>query len=372
MKLLIASLLSIFFCFPVVSQEKAVKKAQKFIDKGKTEKALKIIEGAVDHEDTKTNGEAWLVYGQIYLDMAESDSENAKKAQKGFTKAEEFGLNEELAKSCKEYKGALAMRAYLSATESYEAKSYSDAIPYFEVFRDLNPKDSSGYYNVAVTSFYAKDFERAVENYESLFDLGLNSSMLYQYIIDASTRVENPGPKTATWISEAKRIYPNETNLWEKLEFNYKIRSQEGDELIATLYDWFDGDTTNAELNFDLGTVYYGLNDTTKAVYYFKKSMALDPNYASPAYNLGTMYYNLASERYKEANNLPLGDERYNEIQDEGLEFMKKARPYLERTVEIDPNDANAWNGLAKIYGKLGMYEEMKAARSKYKAITGN
>ncbi len=376
MKTLITILLFIASIFPGMSQEKAVIKAQKSIEKGNLEKALESIESAVKHKDTKTSGHAWLVYGQIYSDMSETNSNHAKTALKAFTKAKELGLNEKLAKQCEELEEVLGVRASLMGAKAYDEKTYLDAIQYFEVVRDLRPNDPAGYYNVATASFKAGNFEQAVSNYKSLFDLGVNSNELYEYIIDTSTRTKKPSPETEVWLRDAMQLYPKDMELWKQLEFNYKIRTQTGDTLEETINKWFDADTTNAtnaELNFELGATYYALSDTSMAAQYYKKSIALDPNYASPVYNLGVMHFNEALVLYQAAANVPFQEkDKYTELENKGLEKMKLALPYLERTVEIEPNNVDAWNGLSKIYAKLHMLEKMKHAQSQYRALSGN
>lgn len=372
MKLLLLGAFMLISSYNGIGQDKAIKKAQKYIENGNPKKALTYAQKAVEHNETKSDGTAWIVYGQVHSEMVEGNAASGKTARMAFSKAKQLGLNDKQMIQCEELEAALAMRCYLSATKAFEQKQYSKSIPYFEIYRDVYPHDTSGFYNVAVASYYAKDFDLAVENYKALFNMGLNSSKLYQNIIDASTRKETPGTETRVWLDEAMHRYPDEMELWKKLEFNYKIQSQTGKELIATLYDWFDGDTTNAELNFDLGTVYYNLNDTAKAIFYYRKSIALDSNYASPVYNLGTIYYNQATEYYDAANMLPIGNvNEYNDLQNKGLACLNRALPYFERTVKIDPNEADAWKGLSQIYRLLGRFDEMKHARSQYNTLSG-
>lgn len=122
----------------------------------------------------------------------------------------------------------------------------------------------------------------------------------------------------------------------------------------------------NAVGYINLGNVFASLGDVEKAEPFFQQAIVLDEGAGTAYYGLANLYYN--SERYEEASKL------YEQSIRKGVEeadayFMlgkslehdgklKLALPYLQRAVELAPDDLEGRLSYAIILANLELFEE--------------
>lgn len=122
----------------------------------------------------------------------------------------------------------------------------------------------------------------------------------------------------------------------------------------------------NAVGYINLGNVFASLGDVEKAEPFFQEAIVLDEEAGTAYYGLANLYYN--SERYEEASKL------YEQAIRKGVEqadayFMlgkslertdnpKLALPYLQRAVELAPDDLEGRLSYAIILANLELFEE--------------
>lgn len=79
----------------------------------------------------------------------------------------------------------------------------------------------------------------------------------------------------------------------------------------------------------------------------YNKAIELDPTYFEPLYNAGVVYYNHAVEVYQEADRIT-NMNQYKQKVKEAVALLWKALPYFEKAHAIDPED-EAVNNTLKI-----------------------
>ena len=134
-------------------------------------------------------------------------------------------------------------------------------------------------------------------------------------------------------------------------------------------------DDTNAELHFDLGTVYLCLSQPDKAVASFKRALAINPDYSVAKNSLGASL--MAVGRYDEAipvledlsENLIYATPQFPLLNLGFIYFNKKqydkALSYYKRATEASPGFAQAWRGLGRVYAVTGRLAESLEAYEK-------
>jgi len=98
-----------------------------------------------------------------------------------------------------------------------------------------------------------------------------------------------------------------------------------------TLKEIMDSPTIQAEYFFMRGNEYYRQGNYDSAIAEYNKALQLNPNDASAYNNLGLAY--------------------------ESLGQYQKAIEYLQKSLQLDPNDALAYYNLGVAYGGLGQYQ---------------
>ncbi len=108
------------------------------------------------------------------------------------------------------------------------------------------------------------------------------------------------------------------------------------------------------------GYLYQNMKEYDKAIDAYKKTIELDPNYAEAYSNLGLSYCQQGLD-YAEKATSDLNDPKYQEEQVKIKQFYESAKPYYEKARELKPESKDLWlNGLYTIYYKLNMGEEFE------------
>ncbi len=151
---------------------------------------------------------------------------------------------------------------------------------------------------------------------------------------------------------------------------NYFIKkAKDGIKIIENTEKGVKANPFSFEFNYFAGNIeyFYGKN-YDKAMFYFKKTKSLFPNYDRLYNNLGIIYFNMgdfknAEENYKKAIYLnPNRPETYNNIGSLYIETGKynDAIPYLLKCIEISPSFYIAYFNLGMAYYLKGDYKKAK------------
>ena len=95
---------------------------------------------------------------------------------------------------------------------------------------------------------------------------------------------------------------------------------------------------------------------------YYQKAIEINPNFGDAIFNLGAIYVNQAAQLYSEANNLPLEEQKkFDELKKQADDNLYKALPYLERSLELNPDDEIVKSALKEAYANLKMNDKLKS-----------
>ena len=120
-------------------------------------------------------------------------------------------------------------------------------------------------------------------------------------------------------------------------------------------------DSNNPQLYDVMGRVYEtGLKDYAKAEEYFKKALAINPDYIESLSNLGRVYYNQGVNKQGEANMIN-DAKQYQEELGKAKEFFKLALPYFEKAHQMKPEEREYMTALRGIYYNLNMGDKFDA-----------
>ena len=112
-----------------------------------------------------------------------------------------------------------------------------------------------------------------------------------------------------------------------------------------------------------------------EAVEAYAKSLEIKADYFDANYNLGALYFNMAVQMVNEANDMwkprMSKDEatKQKELEDGGKAMFSTALPYLEKALEVEPEDRETLRSLRDIYARVGMDEKMLEVSAKLKTL---
>ncbi|MFM9143507.1 MAG: tetratricopeptide repeat protein [Bacteroidota bacterium] len=134
-------------------------------------------------------------------------------------------------------------------------------------------------------------------------------------------------------------------------------------------------DPRNANLYFARGTAYDNLKKGAVAEADYRKALEIKPDYFDAYYNLGAMYFNSAAELANEANKIPFSKQKeYDVAIAKAKAAFEKAQPFLEKALELSPEDSNTMVSLQQLYAQLKLNDkslDMKKRREGLKSKAG-
>jgi tetratricopeptide (TPR) repeat protein len=102
------------------------------------------------------------------------------------------------------------------------------------------------------------------------------------------------------------------------------------------------------------------MKDYDKAVEYYEKTVAADPEYAEAYSNLGLVMI-MKAQDLSDAASTDINDANYSKDQAAIKEVYKKALPYYEKARSLRPDNKDLWaQGLYRVYYNLNMAKEFE------------
>ena len=163
--------------------------------------------------------------------------------------------------------------------------------------------------------------------------------------------------KAVSVLEEGRKLYPNDGDILLTLSNSYIAANK-----VATAEKTFEEgvkrEPNNQYYRYNYGVVLLGANRFEEAEQQFLKAVEIDPNYQNALYNLGVTYVRWGSYLNEQA-------EAAGKMESGYKEKYQKALPFLEKVVEIKPDDATTWELLGKVYGVLSMQDDAANAFKK-------
>ncbi len=374
-------MLSLLFVTAGFAQKSNRTSAYMYKEKGQLEKAKEAIDKAVKHPKTMNDPKTWLYYGEIYYGIASSplpqfqklDSTAATKAFEALKKAKSLDAKGKIKKEANEYIKKLATVFYAKGAQVFKQQNYKKAISYFkdafEVSKELGSFDTTAAFNIGITGVLGKEPQVAAEYLKKCVDVKFNDPKIFIYYNRALQQLGDTAGAEAA-IQEGRKRFPQNLSLLLEQAQLY-LEKGEASELIKSLKEAIakkPDNPSNANFNFLIGKSYDDMGKTDSAEMYYKAAIKVNPKFFEAYYNIGAIYVNKAAKIQKEANDLPLSEnKKYEALEKEANANLKKSIPWLEKALALNPNDQPTIKGLKEAYARLKMNDKLKELMSNHK-----
>ena len=344
---------------------KNVTGAKIYIQQNKLDDAKRVLWKEINEENPK-NEDAWYLLGYIYAREAKYDSMITcfNKALELKPKFREKGVKVSKDTGTKFYaQFGVDMILGIVWTELFnEGVNYfnqalnapddSTRLDFFEKAADrfrfstvVRPDSLMGYRNWAAALMNAGKYEESIPPLEEALkrtpkDPEIRTLLAQLYMVTGSDSLAVPlleelwqeGNRSEEVAEYLSRAYLK-TGEKEKAKALYK-------EALATNPD-------NFNFRFQYGTILLQANEYDAAIEQLTEAHRLNPDLPEVNYNLGAAYLNRGVARH---DTLPEDSEDLSYKED-----FKKARPYLEKAIQLNPDDDLTWTALGQIAGQLNM-----------------
>lgn len=398
-----------------LGQKKELKKAEKAIKDGEFSEALTLLntaEGLISGADDETKSLLSLLKGKALLGNANGDFNKMKMASESISKAIEGGNKDAIAVAQE-----IRIQLINSAVKDQNAENFGLASEKLYTSYQMTKNDTTDLYYAASAALNAKDFDKAIDYYQKLVDLGFTdikteyvatekasgeekkfSSKSERDLFIKSGEYIKPEIKKTTSkkgeilrnlavilidqdkkeqavkiLSNAKKENPNDIELL-KVDANLAYQMGDIDRYNNLMQEVVKSDPNNPELYFNLGVVASNNEQNLKAIEYYEKAIEINPNYTNALINLGVLKLSKEKEIVDEMNGLGTSradNERYELLKEKRKQMYMKALPYLERAISSNPdgNNEELMKTLMNIYSQIGEDAKFKAMKSKVDAL---
>lgn len=352
--------------------------------------ARKYIDEASVHEKTINDEKTWNYRGQIYLEIAKSNDPEVKaavanpldEAYRSFARSAELEARGGYKRADPARAMAIIGGMYLNAgIDAFSAKEYEKALSHFEKSVEISKKnnvvDTLSYYNAALAAERAKNYEKAALYYNECINANSGGAKIYQYLAEVHTK-QGDKEKAFEVILAGRQAFPTDNNL-VKDELNYYLLSGKNKEAYDKLKLAIEAEPENVMLHYSLGVVSdnlanaEGISEADAAKYIteaetaYKKALEIDPDNFEALYNMGALHFNQGVKIVEVANTITDNVKYSKEVKKADAKF-NLAIPYLEKALEINPDDQSTLSSLKQLYARMGMTEKYKAIDAKLKA----
>jgi len=395
------------------AQKKELRTIDKAIDKSDFKTAQEGIAVLESNEsDIEGKYEAWY----YYLKGSAYGKSNIEKAVEAYDKLFEIEKENGSTKYTNEAKPKLNELIQFVSNKAVNAynndKNYAVATENFYLTYKLSPTDTSFLYNAAVSASLSKDYDKSLEYYKLLQDIGYTGVTTQYFAVNKETGAkENLGSKgqrdlmvkTGQYINpvaekseskkgdiiknigyilinqgkteeaivaikEARKNEPKDINLLLN-EAQLYIKLEKMDKFQELMEEAVLLDPENPTLFFNLGVVNQNQNKIDEAIGYYKKSIELDPDYADAYMNLSVAILSGEQAIVEEMNKNLSNFKKYDELEKKQKELYKKALPYLEKADELGRTEDTV-KSLLNIYDLTGN-KKAETLRPIYKKMRG-
>jgi len=241
---------------------------------------------------------------------------------------------------------------YFSASSAVNSKQYDTALEYYLRLKNVTPVETNIEEKVTETEYNlfknSKDYtnQRIGKTESRLPEIVKNIALIYVQKGEVDLAISA--------IKEARAINPDDINLLLS-EADLYIKLGDRDKFKELMQLAVEKDPNNAILYYNLGVINAEQGDFEQAKTYYLKALELDNTYTATYLNLVGLILEGEGPLVEEMNKLVTSRKRsdldkYDQLEAQRIGLYKECLPYLEKLIEIDPNNIEAIKTAKNIY----------------------
>ncbi|MDP4266799.1 MAG: tetratricopeptide repeat protein [Bacteroidota bacterium] len=361
------------------AQNVKVVSAFNYLKNGNLEKAKLNIDDASQNESTMGKAKTWLYKGNVYYLISTSNDPKYKNldtnalqiAHESFKKALDLDKSKEYETEIPNGINNCSIEYFKKGVGFYQKQQFSGAMKNFEyaynIAKEIGRIDTGSLLNAGISAELSKSTDKAKQFYNDLVNMNYKKASIYISLSNIYKN-EKDTVKALTIIKQGRKLLPDEYSLIIA-ETNIYLQTGKKKEAEEILKIALQKDPSNPTLYFAIGTGYENSNDFENAEKSYKKAIELKQDYFDAYYNLGALYFNDGVKIFDNANKLDPTTEqaKYEAEKAKFEERFKQSIPWLEKAMEINPNDQNTLISLKQLYTRTNQPDKLKAINEKLK-----
>ncbi len=368
-----------------MAQKGKVTSALSYIDQGNLDKAKEALDQALTNAKSKEWDNTYFVLGKLCQAVYTTDNPKFKElikdplsaAYDAYQKALELDKKGAMKKkiiTSMAYNN-LAVNLYNQGSKEFEDKDYAGALKSFETQIKITESDlyagaldTGMYYNAGLAAVNAGKPKEAIKYFEKCTEMKYMGITPYFQIYSSYMEMGDT-TKAESVLTGLKEKFPNNKDVTLQLIDLY-IKSGKNQEALNYIKSAKEADPNNYSLYFAAGIIYLNEEKYDEAIQELKKSIELKGDLYDTQYGLGAAYINKASGMFTKANDI-MDVNEYTKAIDSANTVYAKALPYMEKALELKPDDVYALRSLRELYYRLKKTDKYNEIKAKLDSIEG-
>jgi len=386
----------------MMAQKGKVTSALSFIDQGALDKAKDALDQAFNNEKSKNWFNTYFAKGKLC--QAIYDADNPKfnsyftdplaEAYDSYEKAMQLdakgGTKKKIITNM--IYNNLAMQLYSQGGKRFEAKDFEGSLKSFatqiaitESDKYAGATDTGMYYNAGLAAINAQKYSEALKYFQKCADLKYQGLITHIQIYECYMGLGDT-TKAEAYLLDLPNKFPGDNNVTLQL-IDFYLKSNKYEEAQKYIKIAKEADPNNYSLYFASGIMYLNTAEAisksgakgadvqqtyNKSIEELTKSIELKSDLYDTQYGLGAAYINKAADMFVRANEI-MDVNKYSAAIDEANAVYAKALPYMEKALELKPDDVFALRSLQELYYRFkqkdpslnAKYEEVRAKLQK-------
>jgi|YNPNPStandDraft_1061719.scaffolds.fasta_scaffold56193_2 superkiller protein 3 len=337
-------------------QSKEVTSAKVYIQQDDWEKATEQLEMAV--KLYPQDAEAHFLLGQAYAQRGDyAGMRKEFEASLAISPRFEPRIKHEIERHWVSY--------FNNGVKKVNAGQLEAAKKDFQTCLVIDPAHIEAYKNLGYTYVQLDSLPRAIAMYEKVAELAPRDKDALRSLTSLYMQAEEY-PQVLKTADRRLELDPGDVDAIASKALAYDYMG-EGDKALGEYQKALERQPENTDLLFNLGRLHYLRGNYSEAVVQFEKVIEKNPNDADAYVNVGNAYLSIGDQIRKRAVE---EEEKGKRFTDKEIDALKKeiekyhcgAIPYLEKAVQLKPDNANAWYNLGVAYVNCGRREDGEKA----------
>jgi len=366
------SLLVLFLVFMLFGcRSKEVESALIYINQDDWDKAIEQLELAIQVNPTDIEAHVFLGEGYGRRGEYQKMNEHFDTAMKLMDAPGKS--NQKFIDKINFERDKVWRQSFNKGVQNVKDEKLADAAVNFNNCILIDPERPEAYRNMAYVDEKTDNLESAIKNYEEVIRLDPKDEEALSYAGRLYMRTEQ-FEKTIELMDKILEIDSLNVDAIAQKAMAYDYLGQT-DKAFEAYEQALQKDPDNPDLFFNLGRLYFMKEDYDRAIEHFKKVIEKNPDDAEANVNIGNAYLSLAQnvlrkEREMDSEELEkIPVKQIQEKKEQEKQYYKEAIPYLEKAVEISPDNSGIWYNLGVAYTNIGMEEKGKEAFDRAEAL---
>jgi len=366
-----------------MSQKGKVTSALTLIDQGDLIKAKEALDQALVHPKSANLPNTFFAKGKLAQAVYESEDprysalfkDPLDEAYAAYEKAMELDPKGQIKKNILRTMtySSLADDFYFQGGDLFEEGDFAGALKSFETQilivegdKFIGGIDTGMYYNAGVAALNADKYEVAIKYFNICAEMKYMGIAPYYQIYEANM-AKGDTVAAEAMLTKLPTLFPDDKSVTLQLIDLY-IKSGKNDEAQKYIAMAKQDDPTNSILYFAAGIIYLNEEKYDEAIVELQKSIEIEPNLFDAQYGTGAAYINKAAAMYRDAEDI-LDVNQYNTAIDNANEVYAMALPYMEKALQISPDDIYTMQNLKELYYRMRMTDKYDAINARINAL---